>query len=75
MRESLCDVVPVVLTHFVVYVTETRKLGIMEVDSSGKVTSFIEKPSPDATPSRRAVSVQSCQQVHWSNTFTFSVLE
>ena len=36
---------------------ETRKLGIMEVDSSGKVTSFIEKPSPDATLSRRAVSV------------------
>ena len=39
------------------FVPETRKLGIMEVDDSGKILEFVEKPSPDATQSRRAVSV------------------
>lgn len=36
---------------------ETRKLGIMEVDDSGRILEFVEKPSPDATQSRRAVRV------------------
>lgn len=35
---------------------DTVKVGILEVDDSGKVTSFLEKPSPDSTPSRNAVS-------------------
>lgn len=46
------------LSTFVVsFDPETRKLGIIEVDDSGKILEFVEKPSPDATQSRRAVSV------------------
>ena len=34
---------------------ETHKFGILEVDGTGLVTSFLEKPSPDSTSSRMAV--------------------
>lgn len=36
---------------------ETSKVGIVEIDSTGKITSFLEKPLPSATPSRLAVSL------------------
>ena len=35
--------------------SETHKFGILEVDASGLVTSFLEKPSPESTSSRMAV--------------------
>jgi len=33
---------------------ETHKYGILEIDEENKVTSMLEKPSPDQTPSRLA---------------------
>ena len=36
--------------------SDTVKCGILEVDDIGKVTSFLEKPHPDSTQSRKAVS-------------------
>ena len=41
--------------HLYIYI-DAIKLGILEVDGSGRVTSFLEKPSPETTPSRLAVS-------------------
>lgn len=37
------------------FFAETHKFGILEVDGTGLVTSFLEKPSPDSTSSRMAV--------------------
>ena len=34
---------------------ETSKFGILEVDGDGRVTSFLEKPSPEETTSRLSV--------------------
>ena len=39
-----------------IYFLETSKFGIVEVDGSGKIVSFLEKPLPSATQSRLAVS-------------------
>ena len=41
--------------------TETIKRGILEIDGEMKVTAFLEKPRPEETKSRRAVSR------HWVN--------
>ena len=34
--------------------SETSKRGILELEESGRVTAFLEKPLPEATPSRNA---------------------
>ena len=37
--------------------TDTSRRGILELDDTGKVVSFLEKPLPTETTSRKAVSV------------------
>lgn len=46
---------PIVIT--ILDFTETCKLGIVEVNETGKILSFLEKPLPSTTKSRLAVSV------------------
>ena len=38
------------------YFIDTAKRGILEIDKQGKVVNFLEKPTPDQTASRNAVS-------------------
>ena len=53
---------------------DTVKCGILEVDGSGQVTSFLEKPSSETTQSRLALSeivshTRTCTHIH---TFSLS---
>ncbi|ORY95458.1 nucleotide-diphospho-sugar transferase [Syncephalastrum racemosum] len=48
------------VTTYTVEDAEVHKFGILEVDSEGYITQFLEKPSPDATSSRLA-----CPCFYW----------
>ena len=45
----------VYITSDLIY-PETSKCGIIETDENGIISSFVEKPLPTATKSRKAVS-------------------
>ena len=53
----VCVAVCYIVAHLMHFISasETTKFGIVEVDGEGKICKFLEKPSPDATQSRRAV--------------------